>query len=87
MRSLIGRKWLVRVLFAFVALGGLGVAAAKSEAIPCMWWRESYYTPGTKLKVGECGLHCGGGYYCWGHTTSSAIYVEGPCPGCEEAQR
>ena len=79
MRSLIGRKWLVRALLSLVALGG--AAATRSDALPCNWWKESYYEG--RFKVGECGLGCHGGYYCWGRATESAVYVEGECGNCE----
>jgi hypothetical protein len=84
MRRLIGRKWLVRAMFSLVALGGLGAAVVKSEALPCNWWKESYYDG--RAKVGECGLSCHGGPYCWGRSTEHAVYVEGDCGNCE-AQR
>ena len=80
MRRLIGRKWLVRALLSLATLGG--AAATRSDALPCNWWKESYYRPNTKEKVGECGLGCQGGYYCWGEVTESAVYVEGDCGNC-----
>ncbi|HET8647536.1 MAG TPA: hypothetical protein VFO85_18710 [Vicinamibacteria bacterium] len=69
-----------------VALGAVGALALKSEALPCDWWKEIYYQPGTRIKVGECGLSCLGGPYCWGTFTESSAYFEGPCGNCE-AQR
>jgi hypothetical protein len=81
MRRLMGRKWLVRALLALATLGG--VAAVKSEARPCFWWRESYYAaPSSRVKVGECGITCNGGPYCWGTSTDYAVYVEGDCGNC-----
>ena len=87
MRRLIGRKWLVRALLALVAVAGVGAAAVESEALPCNWWREFYYAgPNSRVKVGECGLHCRGGYYCTGTMTEYSVYIEGECDNCNGPQ-
>jgi hypothetical protein len=83
MRDYRGRKWVVRLLVLAVALGATGAFAVKSEALPCYWWKEIYYQG--RNRVGECGLGCHGGPYCWGTMTETSVYFEGPCgqPGCE----